>query len=170
MGISCPGNRGHRAPRFLQALGSRHGQVANHRRAGAGRFTCATGARPTARAPSRARHHRVREIVSTKRMSSGRLTDLQLRRAIECRLTPDRALMTLDDAQAFVSDRGLLTRMPDSALPSLFGACHEEPARAGGQGFALGPKTKWIWPFQLVHRPALLPPTLHHAKPLFLSP
>ncbi len=103
-------------------------------------------------------------------MSSGHLTDLQNRRATECRLTPDRALMTLDDAQAFVSNRGLLTRTPDCALPSLFGACHEEPARAGGQGFALWPKTKWIWSFQLVQRPGILLTKLHRGKSLYLSP
>jgi len=103
-------------------------------------------------------------------MSTGRLTELQLRRAIECRLTPDRALMSLDEAQAFVSDRGLLTRMPDSALPSLFGACHEEPARAGGHGFALWPKTKWIWSFQLVQRSGILLTKLHRGKSLYVSP
>ena len=102
-------------------------------------------------------------------MSDGRLTDLQSRRAIECRLTADQALQTIDDAQAFLSDRGLLTRMPDSALPSLFGACHEEPARAGGQGFELWPKTKWIWSFQLVQQPGILLAKLHRGKSLFLS-
>ena len=103
-------------------------------------------------------------------MTTGPLTELQRRRAIECRLTPDRALMSLDDAQAFVSDRGLITRMPDSALPSLFGACHEEPAQAGGQGFALWPKTKWIWSFQLAQRPGILLTKLHRGKSLYLSP
>lgn len=102
-------------------------------------------------------------------MSDRRLTDLQSRRAIECRLTPGQALQTLDDAQAFLSDRGLLTRMPDSSLPSLFGACHEEPARAGGQGFELWPKTKWIWSFQLVQRPGILLTKLHRGKSLYLS-
>jgi hypothetical protein len=84
-------------------------------------------------------------------------------------LTPDRALNTLDDAVAFVSDRGLLTRMPDSTLPSLFGACHEEPARAGGKGFDLWPKTKWIWSFQLVRRSGILLTKLHRGKSLYLS-
>ena len=55
------------------------------------------------------------------------LADLEERRAHECRLTPDRALETLDEAEEFLRDRGLLTRTTDSALPSLFGACHEEP-------------------------------------------
>jgi len=40
----------------------------------------------------------------------GRLRELQERRAYECRLSPDRALETLDDAEAFLLDRGMLTR------------------------------------------------------------
>jgi hypothetical protein len=53
------------------------------------------------------------------------LAELEERRARECRLTPVRALETLDDAEEFLRDRGLLTRTGDSALPSLFEACHE---------------------------------------------
>ncbi len=102
-------------------------------------------------------------------MSDRRLDALQRRRAIECRLTHERALATLDDARAFLSDRGMLTRMSDSALPSLFGACHEEPAVAGGKGFALWPKTKWIWSFQLVQRRGILLTKLHRGKSLYLS-
>lgn len=102
-------------------------------------------------------------------MSDRRLAELQLRRTFECRLTSDHALKTLDDAQAFLADRGLLTRMADSALPSLFGACHEAPAQPGGKGFALWPKTKWIWSFQLVGRRGLLLTKLHRGKSLYLS-
>ncbi len=102
-------------------------------------------------------------------MSARRLEELQRRREFECRLTPDRALGTLDDAHAFLSDRGMLTRMSDSALPSLFGACHEEPARAGGRGFDLWPKTKWIWSFQLVLHAGCLHTKLHRGRSLYLS-
>jgi len=104
-----------------------------------------------------------------RRMSDRRLVELQRRRVIECRLTPDRALRTLDEAQGFLSDRGLLTRMPDSALPSLFGACHEGAAQPGGKGFALWPRTKWIWSFQLVQRRGTLLTKLHRGKSLYLS-
>jgi hypothetical protein len=55
------------------------------------------------------------------------LAELEERRAYECRLTPARALASLDEAEEFLLDRGLLTRTVDSALPSLFEACHEEP-------------------------------------------
>ena len=64
------------------------------------------------------------------------LAGLRQRRAFECRLTPDRALETLADADAFLRDRGLLTRTADSALPSLYEACHEDPYRPGSPGFA----------------------------------
>src|SRR5919199_3410858 len=56
-----------------------------------------------------------------------RLQELQERRAYECRLTPERALRNLDEAEAFLRDRGLLTRTADSALPSLYEASHEWP-------------------------------------------
>ena len=78
-------------------------------------------------------------------------------------------LETLDDAAGFLADRKLLTRMPDSALPSLFGACHEAPGRAGGRGFDLWPRTKWIWSFQLTLRPGALLTKLHRGKSLYLS-
>ncbi len=99
----------------------------------------------------------------------GALAALEQRRNRECRLTSDRALDSLDEAAAFLADRGLLTRMPDSALPSLFGACHEMPGRAGGRGFDLWPRTKWIWSFQLTLRPGTLLTKLHRGKSLYLT-
>ena len=97
------------------------------------------------------------------------LSDLERRRAIECRLTPDHALGTIKEAAGFLAERGMLTRMPDCALPSLFGACHEEPARPGGRGFDLWPKTRWIWSFQLARLPGVLHTKLHRGKSLYLS-
>jgi len=97
------------------------------------------------------------------------LAALERRRDKECRLTPDRALDSLDEAASFLADRGLLTRMPDSALPSLFGACHQAPGRAGGRGFDLWPRTKWIWSFQLTQRPGILLTKLHRGKSLYIT-
>ncbi|HKC78093.1 MAG TPA: hypothetical protein VKB70_06885 [Gaiellaceae bacterium] len=74
-----------------------------------------------------------------------KLAELEERRAYECRLTPDRALGTLDEAETFLRDRGLLTRTADSALPSLFEACHEEPYARGKPGFGQWPATKFPW-------------------------
>jgi len=91
------------------------------------------------------------------------LVDLKRRREIECRLTPDRALRSIEEAAAFLSDRGLMARMQDSSLPSLFAACHEEALRPGGRGFDLWPKTKWIWSFQLASEQAVVT-KLHGGK------
>jgi hypothetical protein len=97
-------------------------------------------------------------------------SELQEHRAEACRLTPDRALQTLDEAHAFLRDRGLLTRNPDSALPSLFGACHEEPYKPGAGGFGEWPSTKWPWSFELALRPGVVAPKIHLGKTLYLSP
>ena len=97
------------------------------------------------------------------------LSELEERRAYECRLTPDRALETLDDAAAFVSDRGLLTRTTDCALPSLHEACHEPPYKPGAGGFAEWPATKYVWGFQLARRDDVYAVKIHRGKTIFLS-
>jgi hypothetical protein len=97
------------------------------------------------------------------------LDELEQRRERLCRLLPERALASIDEAEAFLGDRGMLTLMPDSSLPSLFGACHEEPYKAGGRGFASWPKTKWWWGGALAARPGVLSVRLHAGKGLFLT-
>jgi len=96
------------------------------------------------------------------------LAQLLERRAIECRLTPDRALESPDEAEAFLLDRGLLTRTADCALPSLYEACHEEAYRPGGAGFASWPATKWPWFGELVDR-GYLCVAVHKGKNLLVS-
>jgi len=95
-------------------------------------------------------------------------TQLRERRAFECRLTPDRALRSLDEAGAFLRDRGMLTRTTDSALPSLYEACHEEPYKASGVGFAAWPATKWSWFGELTVRGHLCV-AVHRGKNLLVS-
>src|SRR5689334_25340008 len=90
--------------------------------------------------------------------SMGPLTELQERRAFQCRLTPDRALGSVEEADGFLRDRGLLTRTADCALPSLYEACHEDPYRPGRPGFATWPATKWPWFGELAGRAAVLAP------------
>ncbi len=92
------------------------------------------------------------------------LPELERRRAHACRLTPDRALEALDDARAFLTDRGLLTLAPDCALPSLFGACHEEPY-SDAPGFGSWPKTKYWWPTAW----GVYSTRLHKGKALYVS-
>ncbi len=97
------------------------------------------------------------------------LAGLRERRDFECRLTPDRALASLAEAEAFLRDRGMLSRTADSALPSLYEACHEEPYKPGGQGFAAWPATKWPWFAELTER-GYLCVAVHRGKNLLIGP
>ena len=96
------------------------------------------------------------------------LAELLERRAWECRLTPARALGTLDDAESFLRDRGLLTRPPDCALPSLYEACHEDPYQPGSPGFATWPATKWPWFGELAERGYLVV-AVHRGKNMLVT-
>src|ERR1700733_13844200 len=96
------------------------------------------------------------------------LSELRERRAFECRLTADRALGSLDEAEAFLQDRALLTRTPDCALPSLYEACHEEPYAPGAVGFGTWPATKWPWFGALTDRGHLCV-AVHRGKNLLVS-
>ncbi len=98
----------------------------------------------------------------------GSLIDMRERRTSECRLTPDQALRTLDEAEAFLRDRGLLTRTADCALPSLYEACHEDPYKPGSPGFATWPATKWPWFGELAGRGYLLT-AVHRGKNLLVT-
>src|SRR5581483_2239158 len=97
------------------------------------------------------------------------LRELLERRAYECRLAPDRALESLDEAAEFVRERGLVTLTPDCALPSLFEACHEEAYDPTKTGFAQWPKTKYWWPIALEGRDDVVATKLHRGKTLLLS-
>jgi hypothetical protein len=97
------------------------------------------------------------------------MDELVERRAYLCRLTPDRALESLDDADGFLRDRGLLTRTPDSALPSLFEACHEEPYAPGSRGFGSWPRTKYPWYAELAARADVHELKIHNGKSILFS-
>jgi hypothetical protein len=96
------------------------------------------------------------------------LTELQERRVFECHLAPDLALRTLEEADAFLRGRGLLTRTMDCALPSLYEACHEDPYRPGSAGFATWPATKWPWFGALAERGYLIA-AVHRGKNLIVT-
>ena len=96
------------------------------------------------------------------------LADLRARRAIECRLAPGRELRSLTEAREFLDERGLLTRTPDCALPSLYEACQEEPYQAGGHGFASWPATKWPWFGELGEQGYLIT-AIHRGKNLLIT-
>ena len=96
------------------------------------------------------------------------LADLLELRAFRCRLTPDRALESVPEADEFLRERGLLTRTADCALPSLYEACHEDPFKPGSPGFGSWPATKWPWFGQLAERG--YPVTaVHRGKNLIVS-
>jgi hypothetical protein len=97
------------------------------------------------------------------------LETLERQRVLACRLVPELALTTLDEAEEFLRNRGMLTLTPDCSLPSLFGACHEEPYQAGGRGFATWPKTKWWWGGALAGRAGVLSARIHAGKGVFLT-
>jgi hypothetical protein len=97
------------------------------------------------------------------------LQELVAKREFACRLALEHSLATLEEAEAFLLDRGMLTLTPDCALPSLFGACHEAPA-SGAQGFGVWPRSKWWWRATLAERPGVLLSKLHRGKSLYLSP
>ena len=98
------------------------------------------------------------------------LAELRQRRLRDLRLVPDRALQTLDEGAAFLAERGMLTLTQDSALPSLFAACHEEPYKKGAKGFGSWPKTKYPWAFQLAERTDVLALKVHRGKVLLCTP
>ncbi len=91
------------------------------------------------------------------------------RRSYLCRLTPDRALDSPEEMLEFLRDRGLITRTADSALPSFFGACHEEPYAAGSRGFGSWPATKYPWYFELARRTDVHELRIHNGKSVLLS-
>jgi hypothetical protein len=96
------------------------------------------------------------------------IEDLLDRRVYECRLRPERALATIDDAEQFLRERGLLTRTADSALPSLFQACHEKAYSPTSPGFGQWPATKWPWFGELAGRGYLIV-GVHRGKNLLVT-
>jgi hypothetical protein len=97
------------------------------------------------------------------------LAELRERRDYELRLTPDRALQTLDEAEAFVRDRGLVTRTAQSALPSLYEAFHEDPYMPASRGFGQWPETKWPWFGELADRDGLYALKIHRGKHILVD-
>ena len=97
------------------------------------------------------------------------LRELQERRAYELRLTPDRALESLDEADEFLRDRGLLTRTAQSALPSLYEACHEDPYAPASPGFGQWPATKWPWFGELAELDGVHRVKIRRGKDLLVS-
>jgi hypothetical protein len=97
------------------------------------------------------------------------LDELKSQRIEACRLDPEFALDQFEDAKHFLEDRGLLTLTACCSLPSLFGACHEEPASPGKPGFGQWPKTRWWWGGALEETPDAIATRIHRGKTLYLT-
>jgi hypothetical protein len=95
------------------------------------------------------------------------LARLREQRVFRCRLSPDLALESVEQADAFLRDRGLLTRTADCALPSLYEACHEDPYQPGSPGFGTWPAAKWPWFGELAGRGHLIA-AVHRGKSLLV--
>jgi hypothetical protein len=96
------------------------------------------------------------------------LAELRERRRFLCRLAPDRALGSIEEADEFLRGRGLLTRTADCALPSLYEACHEDPYKPGSPGFGSWPATRWPWFGELAERGYLVT-AVHRGKNLLVT-
>ena len=96
-------------------------------------------------------------------------SELEARRAYECRLTPDRALASFEEAAEWLEERGMVTRTPDCSLPSFHLAMHEEPYRAGSRGFGAYPRTKYAWVFELARRAGVHRLRIHRGKDIFVT-
>jgi len=94
---------------------------------------------------------------------------LEAARSRACRLSPDLALADVDEAAAWVRERGVVTITPDCALPSLFAACHEPPYRPGSRGFGLWPRTKYPWAVELTAHPGIRGLKIHRGKRVLVS-
>jgi hypothetical protein len=97
------------------------------------------------------------------------LAELHESRRYELRLTPDRALQSLEEAAGFLRDRGMLTRTAQSALPSLYEACHEDPYMPASRGFGQWPETKWPWFGELADRDGVYALKIHRGRHILLS-
>ena len=97
-------------------------------------------------------------VHGAARVAADALTRLERRRERECRLDARYALRDLDEAEAWVKERGVVTiaLTAELALPSLFVACHEEPYAPGKGGFSQWPKTRWWWPGELAGRDGIV--------------
>jgi hypothetical protein len=99
------------------------------------------------------------------------LAALERRRERACRLDARYALRDLDEAEAWVKERGVVTiaLTNELYLPSLFVACHEEPYEAGKGGFARWPKTRWWWPGELAGREGIVELKILRGRTVLLS-
>src|SRR5262249_1899556 len=86
-----------------------------------------------------------------------------------CRLEPRLALSTIDEAEAWVRERGVVELTSCCSLPSLHVAVHEPPYKAGSRGFGLYPPTTWWWGGELATREGLHALKIHRGKTVLVT-
>ena len=95
--------------------------------------------------------------------------DLAADRERLCRLEPKWALTSLEDAEDWVRDRGVVEVTPCCSLPSLHLAVHEAPYKPGSRGFGLYPATTWWWSFELATHEGLHALKIHRGKTVLVT-
>jgi hypothetical protein len=86
-----------------------------------------------------------------------------------CRLDPRFALSTLEEAEAWVRERGVVELTSCCSLPSLHVAVHEPPYKPGSRGFGLYPRTTWWWGGELAARDGLHALKIHRGKTVLVT-
>lgn len=90
-------------------------------------------------------------------------------KAYHHRLRPDRRLVTLEDAKAFVDEVGIATLTPGNELPSVFGAVRGGPHELGSRGFGSWPREQWWWGGALAESQDILRVKILSGKGLFVA-
>jgi len=98
-----------------------------------------------------------------------RMTASPMHRTYLHRLTPDRALTTIEAAIKFVREIGLVLRTPDPYLPSLFGAAQGKPFKSGAGGFGNWPAHAWWWDREISALPDVLTLKLIRGRTTFAA-
>jgi hypothetical protein len=86
-----------------------------------------------------------------------------------CRLDPQWALTSLEEAEAWVHERGVVETTRCCSLPSLHVAVHEPPYKPGSRGFGLYPATTWRWGGELATRDGLYALKIHRGKTVLVT-
>ena len=86
-----------------------------------------------------------------------------------CRLDPRSALTSLDEAESWVRERGVVELTSHCSLPSLHVAVHEPPYKPGSRGFGLYPRTTWWWGGELARRDGLYALKIHRGKTVLVT-
>ena len=95
--------------------------------------------------------------------------DLSSLRGRLCRVDPNWALTSIDEAESWIRERGVVETTRCCSLPSLHVAVHEPPYKPGSAGFGLYPATTWWWGGELATREGLHKLEIHRGKTVLVT-